>query len=89
MNTQLATKYTDNSILLLISASNEKKERQQAIGITGYSEQIARSYTDSVFRSHFRLRRTSAELLTGLVGACSEIPSEHTRGRQQVSVEKQ
>ena len=46
-------------------------------------------YTDSVFRSHFRLSRSSAELLTGLLGACPEIPSKHTRGRQPVSVEKQ
>jgi len=70
---QLATKYTDNSILSLIPASNEKKERQQAIRITGYAEQIVRSYTGS--HSHFRLSRTSAELLTGLLGTCPEVPS--------------
>ena len=69
---QLATKYTDNSILLLISASNEKKERQQAFRITGYAEQIIRSHTDS--SSRFRLSRTSAELLTGLLGVCPSSP---------------
>ena len=69
---QLATKYTDNSILSLISASNEKKERQQAFRITGYAEQIIRSHTDS--SSRFRLSRTSAELLTGLLGVCPSSP---------------
>ena len=71
---QLSSKHSDNSVLLLISAFSEKKERQQAIRITGYAEHVVPSYTDSVFRSHFRLSRTSAELLTGLLGTRTLLP---------------
>ena len=86
---QLSSKHSDKCPVVNFSLQRKEKKRQQAIGITGCAEQVVPSYTDSVFRSHFRPSRTSAELLTGLLGTCPEIPSKHTRGRQPVSVEKQ
>ena len=43
----------DDGIFLLMSVSNKNKERQPAVRIIGYAEQVVPSYTDSVFRSHF------------------------------------
>ena len=83
------TESIDDGIFLLMSVSNKNKERQPAVRIIGYAEQVVPSYTDSVFRSHFRLSRQSAETVTRLLGACPGIPTVHRRGRPPVSVEKQ
>lgn len=58
------TEAIDDSIFLLMSVSNKNKERQPAVRIIGYVEQVVPSYTDSVFRSHFRLSRQSAETVS-------------------------
>ena len=83
------TESIDDGIFLLMSVSNKNKERQPAVRIIGYAEQVVPSYTISVFRPHLRLSRQSTETVTRLLGACPEIPTVHRRGRPPVSVEKQ
>ena len=83
------TESIDDGIFLLMSVSNKNKERQPAVRIIGYAEQVVPSYTDSVFRSHFRLSRQNAETVIRLLGACPGIPTVHRRGKPPVSVEKQ
>lgn len=81
---------TSNEIMLMIiSKLTGNTERQPAVRIRGYAECIVPSYSDSAFRSHFRLSRSSAEVLVGFLARCPEVPSEHLRGRRPVSVEKQ
>ena len=82
------TESINDGIFLLMSVSNKNKERQPAVRIIGYAEQVVPSYTDSVFRCHFRLSRQSAETVTRLLGACPGIPTVHRRGRPPVIVEK-
>lgn len=87
----LETDFVNNGeIMLMFTASLcEKKERQPAYRISEYAETIIVNYSDSVFRSHFRLSRSTAEFLVGLLARCPEIPSEHVRGRSPIPVEKQ
>ena len=76
-------------MFMIISKLTGSMERQPAVRIRGYAECIVPSYSDGLFRSHFRLSRSSAEILVGLLARCPEVPSEHLKGRPPVSVEKQ
>ena len=80
---------TNEKMLPIVSKFFPNTERQPAVRIHQYAECIVPSYSDCTFRSHFRLSRSSAEILVGLLARCPEIPSEHLRGRPPVSVEKQ
>jgi hypothetical protein len=80
---------TNAQMLPIVSKFFPNTERQPAVRIHQYAECIVPSYSDCTFRSHFRLSRSSAEILVGLLARCPEIPSEHLRGRPPVSVEKQ
>ncbi len=80
---------TNEEMLPIVSKFFPNTERQPAVRIHQYAECIVPSYSDCTFRSHFRLSRSSAEILVGLLARCPEIPSEHLRGRPPVSVEKQ
>ncbi len=75
--------------MLPIVSKFSNPERQPAVRIHQYAECIVPSYSDCTFRSHFRLSRSSAETLVGLLARCPEIPSQHLRGRPPVSVEMQ
>jgi hypothetical protein len=80
---------TNEKMLPIVSKFFPSAERQPAVRIHQYAQCIVPSYSDSTFRSHFRLSRNSAEILVGLLARCPEIPSQHLRGRPPVSVEKQ
>jgi hypothetical protein len=80
---------TNEKMLPIVSKFFPSTERQPAVRIHQYAQCIVPSYSDSTFRSHFRLSRNSAEILVGLLARCPEIPSQHLRGRPPVSVEKQ
>ena len=80
---------TNEKMLPIVSKFFPSAERQPAVRIHQYAQCIVPSYSDSTFRSHFRLSHNSAEILVGLLARCPEIPSQHLRGRPPVSVEKQ
>ena len=85
------TNFVNNNeiILMLTEKLGGRKERQPGCRIQGYAECIIPNYTDSVFRSHFRMFRSTAEMLVGLLARCPEVPSQHVRGRVPIPVEKQ
>ena len=83
------TNGTNEKMLPIVSKFFPSEERQPAVRIHEYAECIVPSYSDGAFRSHFRLSRSSAEILVGLLARCPEVPSQHLRGRPPVSVEKQ
>lgn len=45
--------------------------------------------SDSSFRQHFRLSRSTAQKLVNLLGNCPEIPVPRERGRPTIDLEKQ
>ena len=76
-------------ILPVIIMALKNMEREAAVRICDYAERVVPSYSDSVFRSHSRISRNSAEILVRLLARCPEVPTEHLRGRVPVTVEKQ
>lgn len=80
---------TNEKMLPIVSKFFPNEERQQGQRINEYAECIVPSYSDGTFQSHFRLSRSSAEILVSLLARCPEVPSQHLRGRPPVSVEKQ
>ena len=77
------------SLLLMKKCFFPNEERQPGQRIKEYAACIVPSYSDDTFQSHFRLSRSGAEILVGLLARCPEVPSQHLRGRPPVSVEKQ
>ena len=54
----------------ILSVLIQNMERQPDVRICGYAEYVVPHYTDNEFRSHFRLARTSAEILVRLLAGC-------------------
>ena len=75
-------------MLSVVSKFFPNELRQPGQRINEYAECIVPNYSDGAFQSHFRLSRSSAEILVGLFARCPEVPSQHLKGRPSVSVEK-
>ena len=82
---------TNEKMLPIVSTFFQNEERQPGLRINEYAECIVPNYSDpdDAFQSHFRLSRSSAEILVGLLARCPGVPSQHLRGRPPVSVERQ
>ena len=64
-----------NTVTILV---NQVSEREEGIRIPGYFESVVCKYSDKIFRSHFRLRKSSVEK------SCQK-----TGGRPVVALEEQ
>ena len=66
------------------------QNRERAIRIQGYAEEIVPTYSLSTFREHFRLTPETFEELVCELANCSEIPLGHCHGgRPPISIDKQ
>ena len=69
----------DPSAFLLLQSS--RFCRNTAVRIHGFAETTVPRYSDPTFGTHFRMQRSTAEILVQLLGNCPEIPIVHERGR--------
>ena len=77
----------DASPFLLLQASSFC--RNIGVRIHGFAETTVPRYSDPTFRSHFRMWKSTTEILIELLGNCPEVPVLHERGRPPVKVDKQ
>ncbi|KAK3101308.1 hypothetical protein FSP39_002583 [Pinctada imbricata] len=64
-------------------------EKENRMCITGYTENVVPNYSFDEFRSHFRLTRSSFELLLNMIMAKSPLVPNIQHGRPSVPAEKQ
>ena len=78
--------FYDLASIIIISALSEETK---SVRITGYYEEIVPMYSDTEFKSHFRLNRCTLEMLCQELIATTLIPLEPNRGRECILPEKQ
>ena len=83
-------KVDDEDFLNIIPAIvQEAIKRNQANRITGYFESIIPMYSGIEFKSHFRMRRESVEILCGRLSVFPSLQNTQSGGRLMVEVGKQ
>lgn len=78
--------YYDFVSVIVLSALSEENRR---IRIGGYFERIVPMYSEVDFKSHFRMGRSTMEILCQDIIATEMIPREPNRGRECISPDKQ
>ena len=78
----------DDFLDFIPSILNSAIEREPGTRIPGYFELVLPRYSDKTFRSHFRLSRSSLELLAQQLSE-SELLQQKGQGRQMIELTKQ
>ena len=68
---------------------HKKMYRNVAVRTDSYAERTVPWLSNSSFRQHFRLSRSTAQTLVKLLGNCPEIPVPRERGQLTVDLARQ
>ena len=64
----------DDLLIFMMLDEQKKTYRNVAVRTDSYAERTVPRLSDSFFRQHFRLSRSTAQKLVKLLGNCPEIP---------------
>ena len=79
----------DELLIFMMLDWHKKMYRNVAVRTDSYAERTAPRLSDSSFRQHFRLSRSTAQTLVVLLGNCPDIPVPREIGRHTVDLAKQ
>lgn len=77
----------DDLLIFMMLDEHKKMYRNVAVRTDSYAERTVPRLSDSSFRQHFRLSRSTAQTPVELLGNCPEIPVPRERGRPTVDLD--